>query len=257
MTDKIYNPRRRTGVVKSSEVALLVVFTALVAAATMVLSVYFPLTRGYFNLGETMVYLAALVGGPVVGAFAGGVGSALADILLGYTAFAPGTLLIKAAEGAVAALLYRRLRKVSVPNALLLSAIVVGLYFGIIVSVGIFLMSGIVEITFYTGETFQLAVNPGTWVLLALLGSAVPAYYVFRRKEYEAWLVGSLLLAGLVMVAGYFLYETIAVLLGILPDILPLAEVPLNIGQVVIGSAVAIPIYKAVRARITLPSVSR
>ncbi|MEM1963804.1 MAG: ECF transporter S component, partial [Candidatus Caldarchaeum sp.] len=100
-------------------------------------------------------------------------------------------------------------------------------------------------------------VNPGTWVLLALLGSAVPAYYVFRRKEYEAWLVGSLLLAGLVMVAGYFLYETIAVLLGILPDILPLAEVPLNIGQVVIGSAVAIPIYKAVRARITLPSVSR
>jgi uncharacterized membrane protein len=75
--------------VKSSQIALTVVFTALVTAATMVLSVYFPLTRGYFNLGETMVYLSALVGGPFVGAFAGGVGSALADILLGYNAFAP------------------------------------------------------------------------------------------------------------------------------------------------------------------------
>ncbi|MCS7110201.1 MAG: ECF transporter S component [Candidatus Caldarchaeum sp.] len=241
---------------KASDVALAVVFTALVTAATMVLSVYFPLTRGYFNLGETMVYLAALVGGPFVGAFAGGVGSAVADVLLGYTVFAPGTLVIKGAEGAVAALLYRRLRKLDVPRALILSAMMVGVYFGILVSVGIFLMSGLVEVTVYAAGTFQLLVSPFTWVFLALLGSAVPAYYVFRRKELEAWLVISLLAAGLVMVTGYFLYELLAVALGILPDIVPVAEIPLNIGQVVVGSAVAIPVYKAVRSRISLPTVS-
>lgn len=242
---------------KSSEIALTVVFTALVAAATMVLSVYFPLTRGYFNLGETMVYLSALVGGPFVGAFAGGVGSAVADILLGYTAFAPGTLLIKAAEGATAAILYRRLRRIDFPQALLLSAVMVGVYFGILVSVGIFLMSGVVEITVYGSGTVQLLVNPLTWVFLALLGASVPAYYVFRRKELEAWLVISLLAAGLVMVTGYFLYELLALALGILPEIVPVAEIPLNIGQVVVGSAVAIPVYKAVRSRIKLPTVSR
>ncbi|MEM3102861.1 MAG: ECF transporter S component, partial [Candidatus Caldarchaeum sp.] len=103
-------------------VSMTVVFTALVAAATMVLSIYFPLTRGYFNLGETMVYLSSLLGGPFVGAFAGGVGSALADMILGYQAFAPGTLVIKAAEGAVAAILYRRLRRLAVPQAAVLSA---------------------------------------------------------------------------------------------------------------------------------------
>jgi uncharacterized membrane protein len=133
--------------VKSSQIALTVVFTALVTAATMVLSVYFPLTRGYFNLGETMVYLSALVGGPFVGAFAGGVGSALADILLGYNAFAPGTLVIKAAEGAVAGLLYRRLSRLRVPGMLGFSAAIVGLYFLIIVTVGVYLMTGVVEIT--------------------------------------------------------------------------------------------------------------
>jgi uncharacterized membrane protein len=243
--------------VKSSQIALTVVFTALVTAATMVLSVYFPLTRGYFNLGETMVYLSALVGGPFVGAFAGGVGSALADILLGYNAFAPGTLVIKAAEGAVAGLLYRRLSRLRVPGMLGFSAAIVGLYFLIIVTVGVYLMTGAVEITLASGQLLELTVSPITWVVLALLGTAVPAYYVLRKNEVEGWLVLSLLTAGFVMVAGYFLYESLAVSLGILPDIIPVAEVPLNIGQVVVGSAVAIPVYKAVRARIAQPAVSR
>lgn len=242
---------------KTSQIALTAVFTALVAAATMILSIYFPLTRGYFNLGETMVYLAALVGGPFVGAFAGGVGSALADVILGYTAFAPGTLVIKAAEGAVAGLLYRRLSRLRIPGMLGFSAAVVGLYFLILVTVGVYLMVGAVEITLATGQVVELTVNPLTWVVLALLGSAVPAYYVLRRNEVEGWLVVSLLTAGLVMVAGYYLYESLAVMLKIIPDIIPVAEVPLNIGQVVVGSAVAIPVFKAVRARIVQPAVSR
>jgi uncharacterized membrane protein len=215
------------------------------------------LTRGYFNLGETMVYLSALVGGPFVGAFAGGVGSALADILLGYNAFAPGTLVIKAAEGAVAGLLYRRLSRLRVPGMLGFSAAIVGLYFLIIVTVGVYLMTGVVEITLASGQLLELTASPITWVVLALLGTAVPAYYVLRKNEVEGWLVLSLLTAGFVMVAGYFLYESLAVTLGILPDIIPVAEVPLNIGQVVVGSAVAIPVYKAVRARIAQPAVSR
>jgi len=226
-----------------------IVFTALVAAATIVINVYFPLTRGYFNLGETMVYLSALLAGPLVGAFAGGVGSMIADIVLAYTAFAPGTLVIKAAEGYIAGLLARKTPKLAREKATLLSGIVVALYFVIILFVGLTLMSGEIEFSVYQLTTLKFLVSPYFWVVLALLGTLTPAYYTFRRGEAEGWLVLSLLTAGLVMVAGYFLYETLAVVVELLPGIYPFAEVPLNIGQVVIGSAIAIPLYKAIRTR--------
>ncbi|MDR5709528.1 MAG: ECF transporter S component [Armatimonadota bacterium] len=72
---------------------------ALVAVATVVIRIPVPATQGYINLGETAVYLTALLLGPLFGAVAGGVGSALADLLAGYTSFAPFTLVIKGMEG--------------------------------------------------------------------------------------------------------------------------------------------------------------
>lgn len=233
-------------------IARVVVFTALVTAATIVLSVYFPLTRGYFNLGETMVYLSALVAGPLVGAFAGGVGSALADIILGYQVFAPGTLVIKAVEGYVAGILARRAERMRVGRSILLSAIIIGVYFIILLLVGVTIMAGELELSIYQLATVNFFVSPYFWIILALLGIITPAYYTFRRREEDSWLVLSLLTAGLFMVTGYYLYESLAVVTGIIPGIIPIAEVPLNIGQVVVGTAVAIPIYRAVKTRITL-----
>ncbi|UCC28655.1 MAG: ECF transporter S component, partial [Candidatus Bathyarchaeota archaeon] len=55
------------------------VFTSLVFIATVIFSIYVPLTQGFFNIGESMVYATALLFGPLVGGFAGGVGAALAD----------------------------------------------------------------------------------------------------------------------------------------------------------------------------------
>jgi len=81
------------------ETALTAVMTAATAAVTMLISVPFPPTRGYLNLGDVMVMLSGLLFGAGVGGFAGGVGSALSDALLGYGYFAPLTLLIKGVEG--------------------------------------------------------------------------------------------------------------------------------------------------------------
>jgi uncharacterized membrane protein len=83
----------------SREAALTAVMTAAVTAATMVISVPFPLTRGYFNFGDALVMLAGLLFGARLGGFAGGVGSALADALSGYPYYAPLTLFIKGTEG--------------------------------------------------------------------------------------------------------------------------------------------------------------
>ena len=81
------------------DIALTAVMTAATAALTMVISVPFPPTRGYFNLGDAMVMLAGLLFGARLGGFAGGVGSALADALMGYPYYAPLTLLVKGTEG--------------------------------------------------------------------------------------------------------------------------------------------------------------
>lgn len=83
--------------------------TALVAVATLVIRVPVPATQGYINLGETMIYLTALLLGPGFGAVAGGIGSALADLLAGYGAFAPFTLVIKGVEGALCGWIARSL----------------------------------------------------------------------------------------------------------------------------------------------------
>lgn len=81
------------------ELALTAVMTAATAAVTMVVSIPFPPTRGYFNLGDAIVMLAGLLFGARLGGIAGGVGSAISDILLGYAYFSPLTLFIKGTEG--------------------------------------------------------------------------------------------------------------------------------------------------------------
>jgi len=83
------------------QVALTAAMTAVTAVVTMITGSFvpFPATGGYLNLGDSMVMFSGLLFGASLGGFAGGVGSALSDILLGYGYFAPLTLLIKGTEG--------------------------------------------------------------------------------------------------------------------------------------------------------------
>lgn len=89
---------------------LAALFTALGCAATMVISIPIPATNGYINLGDGVVLLGAFLLGPVYGMAAGGLGSMLADILLGYALYAPATLVIKALMALSAALISRAMR---------------------------------------------------------------------------------------------------------------------------------------------------
>jgi len=72
--------------------------SALVTVGTMVIRIPNPM-GGFFNVGDVMIFVAALTFGPLVGGFAGGLGSALADLLMGYPVFAIPTLIIKGLEG--------------------------------------------------------------------------------------------------------------------------------------------------------------
>ena len=85
------------------------IMAALVAVATFAVQVPIPATKGYLNFGDIMIFVSALVFGPVVGGFAGGVGSALSDVAGGYAStYAPFTLIIKGAEGIIAGLIAKK-----------------------------------------------------------------------------------------------------------------------------------------------------
>jgi uncharacterized membrane protein len=94
------------------KLALAAMFAALVFVITsQIPPISIPATSGYFNFGETVIYIAALISGPLTGALAGGVGSMLADVYLGFAPFAPGTLVIKGLEGAIVGFLNTKLQK--------------------------------------------------------------------------------------------------------------------------------------------------
>ncbi len=78
------------------KVAISALLTAIVCVATFIVKIPSPATNGYFNLGDCFVLLSGWLLGPVYGALAAGLGSALADILSGYMQYALPTFVIKA-----------------------------------------------------------------------------------------------------------------------------------------------------------------
>lgn len=75
------------------------VLMALTTVMTMVIHIPTIGTNGYLNLGDMVVFLAAMLLGRKGGFIVGGLGSALADILLAYTHYAPITFVVKGLEG--------------------------------------------------------------------------------------------------------------------------------------------------------------
>lgn len=83
-------------------------FSALTCVATFI---SFPVLGGYKNLGDCIVLLSGCILGPLYGALAGGIGSALCDFLLGYAYYVPGTLIIKGSMAAVCGIFYKKSQK--------------------------------------------------------------------------------------------------------------------------------------------------
>ena len=88
------------------------VFTALFAALTTAFTlISIPLATGYFNFGDLVIYIASVSLGPLYGAIVGAIGGALGDAILGYIAYMPFTLVIKALEGVIVGLVYKAVCK--------------------------------------------------------------------------------------------------------------------------------------------------
>ena len=236
---------------KTMQLSMTAVFTALVFVATMVFSVYVPQTRGFFNIGEVMVFTTALLFGPIAGAFAGGVGSMLADIFLGFGYYAPATLIIKACEGGLVGFLARRrlarLTKTQWRRVTFFTGLVIGV---LLAGIGAIYYSGPVEL--YLGlppassPTLMLDVPKEVWYVLGAIVLVLLTSSGFVFEPEFGWLTFTVLIGGLTMVAGYFLYQQffIGPLFNI--QVIAVAEIPINIGQMLVGLVVSIPIVRTI-----------
>ena len=71
---------------------------AIAAVATLTMMVAIPIGPGFINPSDAVIIMFALVYGPKIGGISG-IGAAIADIALGYTFYAPFTLVTKVFTG--------------------------------------------------------------------------------------------------------------------------------------------------------------
>ena len=142
-------------------------FTALTCVSTMVIKIPTPL-GGYIHAGDAVVLLAAFLLGPLWGALAAGLGSALADIVSGYVIYAPGTFVIKAVVALLAAWLLSR----SFVKTQLARSIIAGIV-AETVMVGGYLLYEAVFLGFGTAAVANIPMNAIQGVFGAVAGAAL------------------------------------------------------------------------------------
>ncbi len=166
-------PSKRTATLIVAQAGIM---AALVAVSTFFPQIPIPATKGYLNFGDIMIFITAFTFGPIVGGFAGGVGSAISDIAGGYAYFSPFTLIIKGAEGLIAGLISNRLNRkrdiiaVVIAGAEMVSGYFLAEFFGL--SEG---WAAASEVPF---NILQIAVG-------GIIG--IPIAIILRKRLPEAW----------------------------------------------------------------------
>lgn len=146
---------------------------ALTTVATMLIKIPSPATKGYINLGDGVVILSGLLLGRSAGFIIGGVGSAMADLLLGYTHYIPITFIVKGIEGFLVGYL---VEKEFFKGKIFLVAIIAGLW----MALGYYIF----QIPLYGAKAALLSI-PGN-IVQGLVGavSSMALYKPLRRMEY-------------------------------------------------------------------------
>jgi uncharacterized membrane protein len=220
------------------KIALTASFMALVFLSTALIYIIIPSAGGFFILGETFVYISALVGGPIVGAIASGGGAAMADMALGFGSFAPGTLVIKGTEAFIVGSLYRMLKNNKKEVQLLVTGAITGF---LLIFTGIFSLDKIEgEFILHTVVEKTIAFSfPGYILLIIALILSVIIWYAHLKLGEKGKMAIACLAGGTIMVIGYFIYEISVVDYTIEGAA---SEIPFNIAQVVFGIAIALPV---------------
>lgn len=120
---------------KTHKIVMAGVMAALVTAGTMLVQIPTP-TKGYIHIGDSLVYLAGILLGPVFGGAASAIGSMMADLLSGYAVYAPATFVIKGLDAIVIGVIYMMLTRKNSSFAMKSVAYCIGFLAGGVVMVG-------------------------------------------------------------------------------------------------------------------------
>ncbi len=152
-------------------VALAAVMIAVTAVFTLLIRVPIPATQGYFNFSDVAITFAGLAFGPWVGLVAGGLGTALADVVGGYAQWAALSFLAHGIEGLIIGYLGRRRA---------FPAIILGWLLGSLVMVAFYYVGGAAILIGDWGVALaEVPVNLIQAAAGALVG--IPLFYAVRR----------------------------------------------------------------------------
>jgi uncharacterized membrane protein len=156
------------------------VFAALFAALTFCATIVMPiktLTGGYVHLGDSLVLLSGWILGPVWGTLAAAVGSALADLIGGYSTYILPTFIIKGLMALVAWVIMKLFSKKS-----FVFAVLSGIVGGVIMVGGYY----IVEATFlgygFAGALVSVVPNIVQAVFCVLSASVL--FKILSRNKF-------------------------------------------------------------------------
>ena len=160
----------------TKKIVFAALLTALACVATMIIKIPTPL-GGYIHAGDAVVVLAGFLVGPVWGALAAGLGSALADVISGYVLYAPGTFVIKA----VVALLAGWIIGTKLIKNEFAKALVAGIIGGIVM-VGGYMLYEAVFMGFGVGAAANIPMNCIQGAFGAVAGAAL--YIALSKTNY-------------------------------------------------------------------------
>ena len=128
--------------ISAKTISFSALFAALSCIGTLIITI--PLPNGYFNVGDVFVLLAGWCLGPVYGAIAAAIGTALADVISGYTLYALPTFFIKGIEAVMAYAIWRLISKILKNTKWdFIARVVSALLGGVAMAVGYFLFESV------------------------------------------------------------------------------------------------------------------
>lgn len=231
-------------------------FTLLVGFSSGIF-IFAPNSKGLITMGEILFFLSALLFEPLVGAFVGGVGFALADSLLGYPHYAVASLIFKASAGFIVGKLNKH--KAPIPKFFsIASSLLLILLFTL---AGIIIYSGRIYLgfvkTFFLGEEvlkfggLEICVGyfpEGFWIIASIIITLLIFLRNLDMHDYR-WTSVSLLSGCFTIVTGYFLYEAL-----IMPQIFTVkvdavANVFTRGGESILSATTAFLLNKIIRLK--------
>ena len=214
--------------------------TAFVFITTSVIKIPIPFTNGYIHAGDTAIFLGGILLGPVHGAVAAGIGSAMADLLGGYAHWALPTLLIKGLMGFIVG--YFSSEKRNQKHVLWGTSLLwIGSLFAFIYTTGNTTLESIMENVEGASSIAlagEIVKNLNIQLLVVAMGLPLLSLILFKLKDRYgitfSQLVG-MIVAGIVMVLGY--YVASGIIYG--NFLASIFSVPWNIVQFGIGGILA------------------